>query len=129
MSGHILIVDDDVDAATAAALVLRRAGHAVDVCHSGRDALQHAGQALFDLILLDINMPGMDGWEVLRILKADPATAPIPVAMFSVRGEVRDKVHGLQNGALDYIGKPFAVDELAERVDAILRRAVTGGPA
>jgi DNA-binding response OmpR family regulator len=119
---RILVVDDDADVAAMAALVLRRAGYQVNTVSSGDAALIQAAQIAYDLILLDINMPGMDGWEVLRVLKADDATAAIPVAMFTVRGEVRDKVHGLQEGAFDYITKPFSVDELRERVALILSR-------
>jgi DNA-binding response OmpR family regulator len=127
-AARLLVVDDDTDIAAMAALVLRRAGHAVTTAASGEAALDEARRLAYDLILLDINMPGMDGWEVLRVLQADEATAAIPVAMFSVRGEVRDKVHGLQEGAFDYITKPFAVDELISRVATILeRRAAVGG--
>jgi DNA-binding response OmpR family regulator len=124
-------VDDDADVAAMATLVLRRAGYQVNTVASGPAALTQAAQIAYDLILLDINMPGMDGWEVLRILKADEETAHIPVAMFSIRGEVRDKVHGLQEGAFDYITKPFSVDDLRERVARILDRrsaASTGRP-
>ena len=105
-----------------AALVLRRAGYHVNTVSSGDAALVQAAQISYDLILLDINMPGMDGWEVLRVLKADDSTAATPVAMFTIRGEVRDKVHGLQEGAYDYITKPFSVEELRERVALILSR-------
>ena len=122
MSIRLLVVDDEPDVAGMASLVLSRAGYAVDTASSGDEALARLDGAAYDLILLDINMPGMDGWEVLRILKADDRTATIPVAMFSVRGEVRDKVHGLQEGALDYITKPFGVDELPARVSTILDR-------
>ena len=124
MSGaRILVVDDDRDALGLAALMLGKAGYVVDGVASGKEALTRVAETSFSLILLDINMPGMDGWEVLRILKADEATAGIPVAMFSWRGEVRDKVHGLQEGALDYITKPFGVDELPARIATILRRS------
>lgn len=123
MSGaRILVVDDDPDAAGLAALMLRKAGYAADSVGSGDEALVCVAEAAFNLILLDINMPGMDGWEVLRILKADEATASIPVAMFSVRGEVREKVHGMQEGAVDYITKPFSYAEITGRVAGILRR-------
>ena len=125
MSGtRILVVDDDSDAAGLAALMLRKAGYAVDSVGSGDEALARVAAAAFELILLDINMPGMDGWAVLRILKADEASAGIPVAMFSGRGEVRDKVHGMQEGAVDYITKPFSYDEITGRVAAILRRNI-----
>jgi len=119
---RILVVDDDADIVAMAALVLRRAGYQVNTVSSGDAALVQVAQISYDLILLDINMPGMDGWEVLRVLKADDSTATTPVAMFTIRGEVRDKVHGLQEGAFDYITKPFSVDELRERVAVILSR-------
>ncbi|MFQ5719792.1 MAG: response regulator transcription factor [Acidobacteriota bacterium] len=122
MSRRLLIVDDESDVLQMAAMILRRAGYEVDEASSGRVALTRVEQHAYDLILLDINMPGLDGWEVLRLLKADDAIANVPVAMFSVRGEVRDKVHGLQEGALDYITKPFGVEELAARVATILQR-------
>ena len=124
MSGplaRVLVIDDDTDLAQMAGLVLTRAGYRVDTAFSGADALARLSTSTYDLVLLDINMPEMDGWEVLRLIKADNATAAIPVAMFSVRGEVRDKVHGLQEGALDYITKPFGVDDLTARVAEILR--------
>ena len=126
---RLLVVDDDTDVSAMAALVLRRAGHTVTAVDSGPAALAQIERTPYDLVLLDINMPGMDGWEVLRILKADEGTAQIPVAMFSVRGEVRDKVHGLQDGAIDYITKPFGVDELIQRVATILDRHTAAGPA
>jgi DNA-binding response OmpR family regulator len=119
---RILVVDDDSDIVAVASLVLRRAGHEVDTAGSGAEALKRALQKTYDLVLLDINMPGLDGWETLRLLRSDEATRGTAVAMFSVKSEVRDKVHGLQDGAVDYITKPFSVDELAARVAAILRR-------
>jgi len=131
MSGvRILVVDDDGDVAGMAALMLRKAGHEVESALSGPEALTRIARTAFDLILLDINMPGMDGWEVLRVLKADGATSAIPVAMLSGRGEVRDKVHGMQEGAVDYITKPFSYDDITGRVAVILRRdpgRATGG--
>ncbi len=75
-----------------------------------------------DLVLLDINMPGMDGWEVLRLLKVDERTRGVPVALFSIRYDVREKVVGLQEGAYDYITKPFSYDELLNRVSRIFER-------
>ncbi|MFQ5671292.1 MAG: response regulator transcription factor [Acidobacteriota bacterium] len=119
---RLLVVDDDVDTARTAADILRRAGYQVETASSGKEALRRVERTLYDLVLLDINMPGMNGWELLKMLKADDATAGMPVAMFTVRGEVRDKVHGLQEGAFDYITKPFGVDELRERVATILRK-------
>jgi DNA-binding response OmpR family regulator len=122
-SARILVVDDQADVCGLAALMLRKAGYEVNTVGSGAGALAQIQEIRYDMVLLDINMPGMDGWEVLRVLKADAATANLPVAMFSVRGEVRDKVHGLQEGAIDYITKPFAYEEITGRVAAILRKA------
>jgi two-component system OmpR family response regulator len=122
-SARILVVDDQPDVCGLAALMLRKAGHEVNTVGSGAAALAQIAEIQYDIVLLDINMPGMDGWEVLKILKSDPATADLPVAMFSVRGEVRDKVHGMQGGAIDYITKPFAYEEITNRVASILRKA------
>jgi DNA-binding response OmpR family regulator len=77
--------------------------------------------------LLDINMPGMDGWETLKILKVDEATQAIPVAMFSIKLELRDKLQGLKQGAFDYITKPFSYDEILERVGRIFEKLTQAG--
>jgi len=122
-AARILVVDDQADVCGLAALMLRKAGYEVNTVGSGAGALAQIQEIRYDMVLLDINMPGMDGWEVLRVLKADAGTANLPVAMFSVRGEVRDKVHGIQEGAIDYITKPFAYEEITGRVAAILRKA------
>jgi DNA-binding response OmpR family regulator len=103
-----------------ARLVLTGAGYEVATASSGREALRLARERTFDLVLLDINMPEMDGWATLRLLRADDAHEDLPVAMFSVKSEVRDKVSGLKDGAIDYITKPFGVDELILRVSRIL---------
>jgi DNA-binding response OmpR family regulator len=76
-----------------------------------------------DLVLLDIMMPQMDGWEVLKLLRVDEETAHIPVAMLTARTEAKDRVQGLQEGALDYICKPFSLQELLGRVEAIFEQA------
>jgi DNA-binding response OmpR family regulator len=127
MSGprRVLVVDDQEDIREMARLVLAGAGYEVVTASSGREALRRARQETFDLMLLDINMPEMDGWATLRLLRADEALDALPVAMFSVKAEVRDKVEGLKDGAIDYITKPFSVDELTTRVSRIL--AATGG--
>ncbi len=120
---RILVVDDNSDVSGMASLMLRKAGYQVNAVNSGPAALAQIGEINYDLVLLDINMPGMDGWEVLRVLKADPSTVSLPVVMFSVRGEIREKVHGIQEGAVDYITKPFSYDELTGRVATVLRKA------
>ena len=117
----ILVCDDDGDIVDMTRLVLEEGGYAVIPCRSGPEALQTLEQARPDLILLDINMPEMDGWQVLKVLKVDERTTTIPVAMFSIRMDVRAKILGLQEGAYDYITKPFSCDELLGRVDRIFR--------
>jgi DNA-binding response OmpR family regulator len=115
----ILVVDDDAEIRDLAELVLRGAGYAVQKASCGREALDAAVTFEPDLILLDVNMPDMDGWEVLRLLQADESSRNLPVVMFTVKMEFRDKVHALQDGARDYITKPFAHDELLDRIDRI----------
>jgi DNA-binding response OmpR family regulator len=119
---RILVVDDQQDILELAATVLSGAGYAVSTADSGIGALDRVAEEPFDLLLLDINMPGMDGWETLRLIRADDRLDSLPVVMFSIKGEVRDKVHGMQGGALDYITKPFEVDELLERVRRIFEK-------
>lgn len=117
---RILVVDDDAGIRDVAASVLRTAGYAVDGSADGVDALTSARASCFDLILLDINMPRMDGWQTLRLLRRDEALGSIPVILFSVKGEVRDRIHALQEGANDYVVKPFEVDDLLGRVGRLV---------
>jgi DNA-binding response OmpR family regulator len=124
LRARILVVDDDPSVVDVATTVLGSAAYDVAAARTGSEALRLARHERFDLVLLDINMPEMDGWETLRLLKADEAIRDLPVVMFSVKGEVRDKVHGLQEGAADYLTKPFEVDDLIARV-----RRVLGGRA
>ena len=126
---RVLVVDDQDDIREMARLILTGAGYDVVTASSGREALALARASSFDLVLLDINMPELDGWATLRLWRADEALDAIPVAMFSVKSEVRDKVAGLKDGAIDYITKPFGVDELASRVSRILAAAAGGASA
>ncbi len=119
----ILVVDDDPEIRDLTAAVLNGAGYAALTCSGGRDALRRLDAGRVDLVLLDINMPEMDGWETLRLLRADEALAGLPVVMFSVKGEISDKVHSLQEGATAYITKPFVVDELIARIERVLAAA------
>ena len=123
-AARILVADDDSEVRAVTRLALEQAGYAVAEAADGLDALAqvHGGDS-FDLVLLDINMPRMNGWETLRALQADPRTALLPVAMFSIKGQVRDRVHGLQDGAIDYIVKPFGLDDLVARVERLLAAA------
>ncbi|HEU4400661.1 MAG TPA: response regulator [Candidatus Polarisedimenticolia bacterium] len=130
MPQTVMVVDDDVDIVDMTRLILEGGGYRVVPARSGPEALQKLEQGHPDLILLDINMPEMDGWQVLRALKVDERSAGIPVAMFSIKMEVRDKLHGLQEGAYDYINKPFSCEDLLGRVRRIFetleRRQVAG---
>jgi two-component system, OmpR family, phosphate regulon response regulator PhoB len=117
---RVLVVDDDREILEMTALLLRGAGHEVTLAASGEEALYLVQESPPDLVLLDINMPGFDGWEVLRVLKEDDRTASLPVVMFSVNFEVREKLHALQQGASDYITKPFDTNALLRRVSDVL---------
>lgn len=118
---RILIVDDDPGIRGLTRLVLADAGYAVVEAATGAQALRRMLDSPVDLVLLDVNMPVMTGWETLRVLKANEELRQVPVVMFTVKSELRDKVHGLQDGALDYITKPFEVDELLTRLTRIFQ--------
>ena len=124
---RVMVVDDDEEIVEMTRLILESGGYQVTRALSGEEALKAVSSAQPELILLDINMPGMDGWEILKLLKVDEETQGIPVAMFSIKFELRDKVHGLKEGAYDYITKPFSYDELLERVDRIFHRLSESG--
>jgi DNA-binding response OmpR family regulator len=115
----ILVVDDEEDILHFLELVLREKGYEVATASSGHEALTRAQVDRPDLILLDIMMPQMDGWEVLKLLRVEADTARIPVAMLSARTEAKDRVQGLQEGAVDYICKPFSLQDLLAKIDAI----------
>src|SRR5258705_12721730 len=116
----ILVVDDQEDILQTTALVLNKGGYEVLTASNGIEAMEMARAHHPDLILLDIEMPRMDGWETLRLLRLDDATRELPVAMFTILFDLREKVRALKYGAQDYITKPFAVDDLIDRVGAIL---------
>ena len=124
---RVLVVDDDREIVEMTRLILESGGYEVIPALSGAEALRNASHERPDLILLDINMPGMDGWETLKILKVDEATQDIPVAMFSIKLELRDKLQGLKQGAFDYITKPFSYDEILERVRRIFEKLSHAG--
>ena len=117
---HILVVEDDTVLARQIASTLTEAGHDPVVVHNGEKALDKTKATPFDLIVLDIILPGMDGFEVLRHLRAQHLVSR--VLMLTARGEVKDRVTGLQLGADDYLPKPFAMGELVARVNALGRR-------
>ncbi len=119
---RVLLVDDDREILEMTSLLLGGAGYAVTTAGSGEEALYRVREEIPDLVLLDINMPGMDGWEVLRVLQEDEATAAVPVVMFSVNFEVRERLRALQQGARDYVTKPFDTAALLRRVGELVGR-------
>jgi DNA-binding response OmpR family regulator len=119
---RILVIDDDHEILDLTSAVLRDGGYRVFAASSGREGIAMARAENPDLILLDINMDDLDGWEALRLLKMDEVTRSISVAMFSVRYDLAEKMEALKRSADDYIVKPFGYDELLERVARILGR-------
>ena len=118
----ILIVEDDADIAELMAHYLGRAGYQTERLASGAEAILQVRRTTPELILLDVMLPGQSGADICRSLRADPATAAIPVIMVTARGDEIDRVSGLELGADDYITKPFSPKELVARVGALLRR-------
>jgi DNA-binding response OmpR family regulator len=117
---RILVVEDDVQLAKQVASALTEAGHDSVIVHNGERALDKAKETPFDLIMLDIILPGMDGFDILRHLRSHHMASR--VLMLTARGEVKDRVTGLQLGADDYLPKPFVMRELVARVNALGRR-------
>ena len=129
---RLLVVDDEQSIVDFIRLGMRYEGFQVDQAGDGYIALDLAQRLKPDLIILDIMLPIMDGLEVCRRLRMNEATANIPIIMLTAKDEVRDRVTGLENGADDYLTKPFSFDELLARVRALLRRhlriVAAGGP-
>jgi DNA-binding response OmpR family regulator len=120
---RLLVVDDEADLVDAVAKGLRREGYAVDVAYDGEEALDKIAINAYDLICLDITMPGTDGREVCRRVRTDGTIDPQPrVLMLTARDSLDDRVGGLDDGADDYLVKPFAYPELSARVRSLLRR-------
>ncbi|MGH2760292.1 MAG: response regulator transcription factor [Actinomycetota bacterium] len=121
---RILVVEDEEDLANAIATGLRREGYAVDVAADGNEALGKLRVNAYDVVCLDLNLPGMDGREVARRARTESASdgAPPRILMVTARDAVEDRVGGLDDGADDYLVKPFDFRELSARVRAVLRR-------
>ncbi len=119
---HVLVVDDEENIRELVGYNLAREGFRATCVASGEEALAAAGRGGWDLVLLDLMLPGADGLEVCRRLKADPRTRTIPVVMLTAKGEDADVVAGLELGADDYVTKPFSPRVLLARVRAVLRR-------
>jgi two-component system OmpR family response regulator len=123
---RVLVVEDEAKLAALLARGLREEGHAADVAGRGEDAVWMAEAASYDVIVLDVMLPGMDGFAVCRRLREREVWAP--VLMLTARDAVEDRVAGLDAGADDYLAKPFSFDELLARLRALARRAPTERP-
>ena len=119
MSQKIVVVEDDINIAELLRLYLEKDGFEVHIAHDGGEGLRIAESEKPDLVMLDIMLPVMDGWQVCKALRKN---SNVPIIMLTAKGETEDKVMGLEMGADDYIVKPFEVKELLARVHAVLRR-------
>lgn len=123
---NIIVVEDDEDIADSVRYNLEREGFRVRVAMTGEEALNVILNGPPGLVLLDLNLPGMNGFEICRRLRGESTTAKLPILMLTARADETDKVLGLNMGADDYITKPFSMRELMARVNALLRRSEGG---
>lgn len=123
---RVLIIEDEPAIRDVLAYHLERAGHSVTTASDGVSGLEHARTRSHDLLIVDIMLPRMSGTDVVRQLRRE---SDVAVLVISARGEVADRVAGLQNGADDYLAKPFSIHEVLARVEALLRRARRSGPS
>jgi two-component system response regulator MprA len=126
VGARILVIDDEKSITNFLRRGLSYEGFSVDVAHDGLEGLQIARDTWPDVVVLDIMLPGMDGLEVCRRLRAG---GDVPILMLTAKDEVADRVAGLENGADDYLVKPFAFEELLARIRALLRRREAQAPA
>jgi len=125
ISEHVLVIDDDVELCNLVSRFLMREGFQIDAVNGGAQGIERALSGDYALVVLDVMMPEMSGFDVLRRIRAE---SPLPVLMLTARGDALDRVLGLEMGADDYLPKPFSPPELAARIRAILRRAKPGVP-
>ena len=126
---RVLVAEDDPDIGGLLEHYLRKAGFMATVVTSGRDVMPHIKREAPDLVVLDLMLPGLDGLQVCRAIRADANTAAIPIIMLTAKAEESDRIVGLELGADDYITKPFSPNEVVARVRALLRRAHRAAPA
>ncbi len=119
---NVLIVDDEPDLVELVSYNLKKEGYQVTTASDGGAALEKARRKNFDLIILDLMLPGIQGIELCRILRNDPKTERVPIIMLTAKGDEADRIKGLETGADDYMAKPFSPRELIARVKAVLRR-------
>ncbi|MEO5356045.1 MAG: response regulator transcription factor [Nitrospirae bacterium YQR-1] len=119
----IIVIEDEKDIAELLSYNLKKEGFSVIVYHNGTDGLKAINNGAFDLIILDLMLPGTNGMEICRTVKASKKTAAVPIIMLTAKSEESDKVAGLESGADDYLTKPFSLRELTARIKAVLRRS------
>jgi two-component system KDP operon response regulator KdpE len=122
-AGRVLVVDDEPQIRRVMRTALTTAGYEVSDARSGEEAVEQLGDEKFDLILLDVNLPGMSGLEACRVIRHDTLVPDVPIIMLTVRNAEKDIVEALDAGADDYVVKPFGTPELLARIRAALRRA------
>ena len=120
---RVAVIEDDADIAFTTRLNLEREGYAVTTFNNGHEGLLGVQQGGFDFLILDLNLPDLDGFTICRELRRGPATSRLPILMLTARMSEADRIMGLELGADDYLVKPFSVRELVARVAAILRRS------
>lgn len=122
MSKRLLIVDDEPNLLRAVAACLKAEGYEVSTARSGREALVHLAESVPDLIVSDIRMPGMDGYQLVRQLRGSPRTALVPIIFLTAKDETTDRIEGFRAGIDAYLTKPFEPEELIAVVNGILNR-------
>ncbi len=124
----VALIEDDADLSYTIRLNLEREGYAVSNFDNGHEGLVAVQRGAFDFLILDLNLPDVDGFTICRELRRSPATAKLPILMLTARASEQDRVTGLELGADDYLVKPFSVRELLARIAAILRRSQSAEP-
>ncbi len=127
-SERVAVIEDDADLSFTIRLNLEREGYEVAPFDNGHEGLQAVQEGRFDFLILDLNLPDLDGFTICRELRRNAATAKLPILMLTARASEQDRVTGLELGADDYLVKPFSVRELMARLAAILRRSGTSSP-
>jgi DNA-binding response OmpR family regulator len=125
---RIVVVDDEPGVGTAIRDLLSPDGYAVEAPGDAQAALPNLIRAAPDLLILDVNMPGMSGWELCAILRRQTATRGVPILFLTGRRELKDRITAMQLGGSDYLAKPFGADELRRKVRAVLERELEEGP-
>jgi phosphate regulon transcriptional regulator PhoB len=119
---NILVIDDEPDLVELVSYNLKKEGFKVTVASNGEDGLEKLRKGSFDLLVLDLMLPGIQGVDLCRMIRRNPKTETLPIIMLTARSDMADKVKGLETGADDYVTKPFSPAELVARVRALLRR-------